>query len=49
MEAKVEAVLAPPAAEKQYPKKKKKAGRGLGADIAEVVDGGSVEAEAYES
>jgi hypothetical protein len=33
MEAKVEAVLAPPAAEKQYPKKKKKEGRGLGADV----------------
>jgi hypothetical protein len=39
MEAKVEAVLAPPAAEKQYPKKKKKEGRGLGAAIAGVGTG----------
>ena len=49
MEAKVEAVLAPPAAAKQYPKKKKKAGRGLGADVAGVVGDGSIEAEADES
>jgi hypothetical protein len=48
MEAKVEAVLAPPAAEKQYPKKKKKAGRGLGADVAGVVGAGSSEAGAEE-
>jgi len=33
MESRVEAALAPPAEEKQYPKKKKKAGRGLGASV----------------
>ena len=48
MEAKVEAVLAPPAAEKQYPKKKKKAGRGLGADVAGVVGAESSEGGAEE-
>jgi len=42
MEAKVEAVLAPAAAEKQYPKRKKKAGRGLGSEVA--AEGGGVDA-----
>ncbi len=45
MEAKVQAVMAPPVAEKQYPKKKKKEGRGLGADIAGMA---GVEAEEAE-
>jgi hypothetical protein len=48
MEAKVEAVLAPPTAEKQYPKKKKKAGRGLGSGVVEsgtIQTDGSAEVE----